>query len=136
MEYIAKIFVNETQVSLNLIFNSLQLKRFFDNLEQGDIVRYIGEASNAEETTELLGLNQLKNSDRELYFYISATFVSLATMTNETDIYRKTLQSILEGDFEKEGESLTVNEFIKNSLKQVKTLYQETGNVLEINDLE
>lgn len=135
MKYTAKIFINETQVSLNLIFNSLQLERFFDNLEQGDVVRYIGEASNAEETTELLGLNHLKNSDRELYFYISATFVSLATMTNETDIYRETLQCILKNDFGGDGESLTINEFIENAMRRVGDLYHATEILLEEDEL-
>lgn len=119
MTYTAKIFINETQVSLNLIFNKLQLERFFENLEKGDIVKYIGDASSAEETSELLGLNQLKDSDRELYFYISATFVSLATMTHEMDIYRNTLQNLLEDD----GNILDIEEFIKKSLAQVDNLY-------------
>lgn len=126
MAYTAKIFINETQVSLNLIFNNLQLERFFHNLEQGDIVKYLGDASSAEETAELMGLNQIRDSDRELYFYISATFVSLATMTNETDIYRDTLQRILLDDIDPDGKDWSIKEFIEDSLKKVDYLYHNT----------
>jgi hypothetical protein len=135
MTYTAKIFLNETQVSLNLIFNDLQLERFFHNLEKGDIVKYLGDASSAEETAELMGLSQLRDSDRELYFYISATFISLATMTNETDIYRKTLQHILSDNMEQDGRVLSIKEFIENSLEKVDYLYHNFDIENKKNDI-
>lgn len=63
MGYTAKMFINETQVSLNLNFYNFQFGRLFHNLEQGDIIKYLREVSSVEEIAEL-------------YFYISATFVS------------------------------------------------------------
>lgn len=124
MNYKAKIFINETQVSLNLIFNNLQMERLFINMDPGDVIKYVGEASDAEEASDILGLNKLKNSDRELYYYIAATFVSLATMTNETEIYRNALEEILNTDFENQEEVLDVKELIQGVLQEVNALYQ------------
>lgn len=124
MNYKAKIFINETQVSLNLIFNNLQMERLFINMDPGDVIKYVGEASDAEEASDVLGLNKLKNSDRELYYYIAATFVSLATMTNETEIYRNALEEILNTDFENQEEVLDVKELIQGVLQEVNALYQ------------
>lgn len=106
MKNTAKIFINETQVSLNLVFNNIQMERLFINMDPGDVIKYVGEASDAEEASEILGLNKLKNGDRELYYYIAATFVSLATMTNETEIYRNILQEIIESDLTTEEDIL------------------------------
>jgi len=124
MEYRAKIFINETQVSLNLVFNHLQMERLFINMSPGDVMKYVGEASDAEEASDLLGLNKLKNSDRELYYYIAATFVSLATMTNETEIYRNLLENVIRADFNSEEEVLGIKDHIKNSLQEIDTLYR------------
>lgn len=124
MNYKAKIFINETQVSLNLVFNNLQMERLFINMDPGDVIKYVGEASDAEEASDILGLNKLKNSDRELYYYIAATFVSLATMTNETEIYRNALEEILNTDFENQEEVLDVKELIQGVLQEVNALYQ------------
>lgn len=124
MNYKAKIFINETQVSLNLVFNNLQMERLFINMDPGDVIKYVGEASDAEEASDILGLNKLKNSDRELYYYIAATFVSLATMTNETEIYRNALEEIVNTDFENQEEVLDVKELIQGVLQEVNALYQ------------
>lgn len=123
MKYKEKIFINENQVSLNLVFNQLQMERLFINMDPGDVIKYVGEASDAEEASDILGLNKLKNSDRELYYYIAATFVSLATMTNETEIYRNVLEDIMRTDFNNEEEVLNVKALIKNIFQEVDTLY-------------
>jgi hypothetical protein len=126
-QYKAKIFINETQVHLSLIFNQLQLERMMNNLEQGDSVKYLGEASDAEDAAEVLGLSKFKKSDQDLYYYIAATFVTMATSIYELQIYREGLVQILS---EEEVDSKT-KELVEKILEAGDELYLKNENQIE-----
>ena len=120
-EYKAKIFINNTQMSLMLIFNSLQLERMVHNLKAGDTVKYIGEASNAEEAAHVLGVSKLKQNDQELYSYIAATFVTMATSIYELEIYRNGLLQLIS----EEGMEQNVKVRALELLEEGEKLYLE-----------